>query len=141
MSFSGLTLPTTDKETWAAYYSLTQYIKGNAEKGWGLFVRLGISDGDPNPIEHFASVGLGGVGIFDSRPDDRFGIGTFWTEFTDGGLVGLVGIDDSYGLEMFYTFQVMPWLKITADIQVVNSALPQVDDSALIGGIRTKWEL
>jgi porin len=138
---SGLTLPTTDKETWAAYYSLTQYIEGNAEKGWGLFMRLGISDGDPNPIEHFASIGLGGMGIFDSRPDDRFGIGTFWTEFTDGGLVGLVGIDESYGLEMFYTFQVMPWLKITADIQVVNSALPQVDDAALVGGIRTKWEL
>jgi porin len=135
------TLPTTDKETWGAYYSITQYIKGNAEKGWGFFLRAGVSDGDPNPVEHFASVGLGGIGIFDSRPADRFGIGTYWVGFTDGGLIGTIGIDESYGLEVFYTFQVMPWLKITTDIQIVNSPLPWVDGSALVGGIRTKWEL
>jgi len=81
------------------------------------------------------------IGIFDSRPADRFGIGTYWVGFTDGGLIGTIGIDESYGLEVFYTFQVMPWLKITTDIQIVNSPLPWVDGSALVGGIRTKWEL
>ena len=136
------TLPTTDANTWAIYYSLQQYIQGNAEKGWGVFLRAGLSDGDPNPIENTLAGGLGGKGLFDSRPKDRFGIGAYWVHYSDDGLLASINIDinDAYGFEVFYSFEVTPWLKITPDLQLIESPLPGVNDTTIISGVRTKWE-
>jgi porin len=133
-------IPTTDEDTWAVYYSAQQYIQGDADQGWGAFLRAGISDGDPNPVEYYAATGLGGKGLFDARPNDRFGIGAFWVDFADDSLLAEIDIDDSYGFEVFYTFEVKPWLKVTPDIQVIESPLPRVDDPTVVGAIRTQLE-
>jgi porin len=132
--------PTTDEDAWAVYASMQQYLKGNAEEGWGVFSRAGVSDGDPHPVEFYASAGLGGTALFESRPEDRFGIGAFWVAYSDDGLPATLDIDDSYGFEIFYTFQVTPWLKITPDLQILESPLPSVDNTTIVGGIRTKIE-
>ena len=44
------------------------------DRGVGLFGRLGVSDGDPNFMKFFGSFGVGGKGLFDSRPQDQFGL-------------------------------------------------------------------
>jgi porin len=134
------TFPTTDKDTWAVTYSLQQYIHGDAEQGWGVFMRAGISDGDPNPIEHYVAAGVGGNGVFKSRPKDRFGIGAYWSDFSDDGLLAAIDINDSYGYELFYNFEVIPGLNITPDIQFIESPLPRVEDTTIVAGIRTKWD-
>lgn len=134
------TIPTTDEDTWAIFYNLQQYIKGDVEKGLGIFLRAGISDGDPNPVEHFLAAGVGGKGIFDSRPGDRFGIGAYWTKFSDDGLPTAVDLDNSYGFEIFYNFEIVPGLNFTPDIQFIESPLPRVNDTTIVVGLRTKWD-
>jgi len=134
------TFPTTDKDTWAVYYNLQQYIKGDVEQGWGIFLRAGISDGDPNPVENFLSAGVGGKGIFASRPQDRFGIGAYWTKLSDDSLLAAIDIDNSYGFEIFYNFEIIPGLNVTPDIQIIESPLPRVDDTTVVIGVRTKWD-
>jgi porin len=134
------TLPATDEDTWAIYYNAHQFIQGDEEKGWGVFARAGLSDGDPNPIEEHVAVGVGGKGLFDARPNDRFGAGAFWIGFSDDGLPAAINIDNSSGFEAFYSFEVVPGLNITPDIQVIDSPLPRVDDTTVVGAIRTKWE-
>lgn len=134
------TLPTTDEDTWAVYYNVHQFIQGNEEKGWGVFARAGISDGDPNPVEEHVAVGVGGKGLFNDRPNDRFGVGAFWIKFSDDGLPAAINIDNSSGLEVFYSFEIVPGLIVTPDIQIIDSPLPRVDGTTFVGAIRTKWE-
>lgn len=136
----GHTLPTTDEDTWAVYYNIHQFIQGNEEKGWGVFARIGFSDGDPNPVEEHFAVGVAGKGLFESRPHDRFGVGGFWVGFSEDGLPAAIEIDNSSGFEVFYNFEVAPGLNVISDIQVIDSPLPRADDTTVVGAIRTKWE-
>ncbi|MEZ5988724.1 MAG: carbohydrate porin [Planctomycetota bacterium] len=46
-------------------------------RGLGLFTRLGIADGDTNPVEWAGTVGIGGRGLIPGREEDSFGIGYF----------------------------------------------------------------
>ena len=48
------------------------------DQGVGLFGRLGVSDGNPNFMKFFGSFGVGGKGVFDSRPRDQFGLGYYF---------------------------------------------------------------
>jgi len=56
---------------WLLYYNFDQYLyepqKGSG-KGLGIFGRLGLSDGNPNPMNGFFSVGIGGKGIVPADP-------------------------------------------------------------------------
>ena len=48
------------------------------DRGVGLFGRLGVADGNPNFMKFFGSFGVGGKGVFDSRPRDQFGLGYYF---------------------------------------------------------------
>ncbi|GKT10689.1 carbohydrate porin [Desulforhabdus sp. TSK] len=128
------------KETgsWTVYYNFDQYlyeVKKGSGQGFGLFGRFGASDGNPNPMNYFFSVGLGGKGVSESRPLDRFGIGYYYVdvsnpEFTRGRLAIVDGgvvleeqtrsfLGDEQGIEAFYSLAVTPWLHLTPDLQVI----------------------
>ena len=38
----------------------------------------GVSDGNPNFMKFFGSFGVGGKGMFESRPNDKFGLGYYF---------------------------------------------------------------
>jgi porin len=131
-------LPDTEEDTWAAYYNAHQFLSGDAESGWGIFARLGLSDGDPNPVAWNAALGVGGVGTLPSRPDDRWGLGAFYLDLSDEALLESLRVDDEVGGELFYVVALTPWFRLTLDAQVVDSALP-ARDTAVVLGLRTRF--
>ncbi|MGB0717022.1 MAG: carbohydrate porin [Phycisphaerae bacterium] len=126
--------------SWAFFYNFDQYIYTEAEdesQGIGLFGRFGISDGDANPIHSFYSVGIGGKGIVPERDNDTFGLGYFYTKWSDTALADALNINDSQGVELFYNIEVTPWLHITPDLQVLINPGGDADrDVALVYGLR-----
>ena len=117
------------KGSWNIYYNFDQYLyepKKGVDQGIGLFGRLGVSDGDPNFMKFFGSFGVGGKGVFESRPHDQFGLGYYYINNSNPTLQGQLQtiklLRDEYGFEAYYNFAITPWLQLTPDIQVVRGA-------------------
>jgi porin len=123
----------TNKDSWAVYWNGFQYIQGDEKRGWGVFGRFGVSDGDPNPIAWSMAAGIGGVGLLPVRDKDRWGVGIYHLQYTNKGLIDDLGIDHETGGEVFYNMEFTPWMHVTLDAQVVDSAIPGVDMAFVLG--------
>jgi porin len=137
---AGRPIPTTTDDTWAFYYNAHQYLSGDAEKGWGLFARFGMSDGDPNPVKYNVAGGLGGKGLLPQRPQDSWGLGVFYIDFSNEDLLQTLNVGDETGSEIFYNIAITPSFRVTLDAQVIDSALPQAATTCVLG-IRTHVDL
>jgi porin len=120
---------TPEKGSWNIYYNFDQYLyepKKGVDRGAGVFGRLGVSDGNPNFMKFFGSFGVGGKGMFESRPLDQFGLGYYYINIDNPSLQGPLQtrrfLRDEYGFEAFYNFAITPWALLTPDIQVVRGA-------------------
>lgn len=123
-------------------YKFTQQLGDIAgtDKGWGLFGQLGISDGNPNPVDFGALFGVGGHSFFKSRADDTWGIGVYHyslskpiDEFAaEGGLP----LRNETGTELYYEAKLYKWFSIGGDVQYI---IPMVKDNkpALFLGLRS----
>ncbi len=49
-------------------------------KGIGIFGRFGASDGNPNFMQFFYSLGIGGKGVIPNRHNDRYGLGFYYID-------------------------------------------------------------
>jgi porin len=115
--------------SWSLYYNFDQYLyeeKKGSGQGFGVFGRFGASDGNPNPVHYFYSLGVGGKGIVPGRPLDSFGIGYYYIAvgrptFT-GVFAGQSFLRDEQGLEAYYTIGITPWMKLAPDIQLIRPA-------------------
>jgi porin len=130
---------TQEKGSWNIYYNFDQYLyepKKGVGRGVGLFGRLGVSDGNPNFMKFFGSFGVGGKGMFESRPFDQFGLGYYYINITNPTIQGLLQTRDflrnEYGFEAFYNVALTPWALLTPDIQVVRGA--QKDIATIVQG-------
>ncbi len=132
----GGSVPTTGTDTWALYYNAHQFLQGDSDGGWGVFVRVGLSDGNPNLVRWNVAGGTGGIGLFPGRTSDRWGLGAFCLGMSDEDLLRGLGVDDEIGGELFYDVAVTPWLHVTLDAQVIDSALPRAG-TAWVLGVRT----
>ncbi|ADJ27785.1 carbohydrate porin [Nitrosococcus watsonii] len=126
-------IPSTDSDTWAFYYNAHQYLQGDSSKGWGLFARFGVSDGDPNPVKWHGAGGLGGKGLFPSRQQDRWGAGMYYVGMSDADLLRGLGVGNEIGGEIFYNIAMTPWFHVTLDAQMIDSALPRTDTTWAFG--------
>jgi porin len=117
------------KGSWNIHYNFDQYLyepkKGSGE-GIGIFGRFGASDGSPNFMHYFYSLGIGGKGMIPGRSRDRFGLGFYYIDVKNPDLQGVFRdrklLRDEYGFEAFYNVAITPWLLLTPDIQVVRGA-------------------
>jgi porin len=117
---------------WVLYYNFDQYLyepqKGSG-KGIGIFGRLGLSDGNPNPMNGFFSLGIGGKGIVPSRPLDECGLGFYYIDVSNPTFTGpretREAFRNEYGGEAYYNFAITPWMKLTPDIQVIRTSQEQ----------------
>jgi len=77
-------------------------------------------------MKFFSSFGVGGKGMFESRPHDQFGWGFYYINIDNPKLVDPLQtrsfLRDEYGFEWFYNFAITPWALLTPDIQVVRGA-------------------
>jgi len=101
--------------------------------GWGFFAEASISDGNPNPIEWHFLGGLGGNSPIPGRQSDRWGVAYFYyglsNDLIDG--LGLAGLElaDEQGVEAFYNYFITPWLRLSGDIQWIDTGRNDLDDA------------
>jgi porin len=116
----------TTSNNWAVYYNFDQYLyqdEHNPTRGFGIFFRAGVSNPRTSAFQQFYSFGFGGKGIIPGRENDRFGIGYYYLKFSNdipSGLRRLVSLDHEQGAELFYNFEIFPWLHVTPDLQIIS---------------------
>ena len=134
-------------DSYTLYYGGDQYLvnyAGNKKRGWGLFARASISDGNPTPLKYFLSTGIGGDSPIRRDKGDKFGIGYYFVGATDqfGPIPRAVfGPTNGSGLELFYNIQVNPWLNITPDVQFIQPGNRGIAEDAVVYGIRANMTL
>jgi porin len=116
------------KGSWTIYYNFDQYLyepKKGADQGVGIFGRFGATDGNPNFMHFFYSLGVGAKGML-SRPHDQFGLGWYLIDVNNPTLQGVFRtaklLRDEYGFEAYYNLAIAPWAQLTPDIQIVRGA-------------------
>jgi porin len=127
--------------SWSFHYNFDQYLyetKKGSGQGIGIFGRFGASDGNPNPVHYFYSLGIGGKGVL-GRPLDQFGIGYYYMDISSPKFTGPLAerefLRDEYGVEAYYSFAITPWMKLTPDIQFIRPAQKetlQIDSEHLL---------
>jgi porin len=121
--------------SWSVYYNFDQFLyttKADGSQGIGIFGRIGFGDRNTNILEQFYSFGIGGRGMLPGREQDRFGIGVYYTNFSND-LPGRILSDDELGLEIFYNIAATNWLYVTPDIQVIEPAGRRATTAFLTG--------
>jgi len=115
--------------SWCFYYNFDQYLyepKKGSDQGIGIFGRFGASDGNPNPVHYFYSLGVGGKGVIPGRQLDQFGIGYYYMDISNPQFTGALAtrefLRNEQGFEAYYNFAITPWMKLTPDIQVIGPA-------------------
>jgi porin len=116
-------------DSWAAYYNFDQYlyepVKGSG-KGVGVFGRFAATDGNPNLIQYFYSLGVGGKGVMASRPHDRFGVGWYYLDIKSPAFTGPLAtrevLRNEQGVEAYYSVALTPWAHLTPNLQVIHGA-------------------
>jgi porin len=107
---------------------------------------------NPNFMQYFYSLGLGGKGVAASRPQDSFGFGGYYLDIKSPSLSGPFGqfskdfLRNEYGFEAYYSAALTPWALLTPNIQDVRGAQEHMDpfwllslekvDTATILGLR-----
>jgi len=125
--------------SWSVTWSADQFVfvsPGPPRTGWGVFWQVGFADARTNPVTRVVTAGVGGTGAFGSRKADEWGVGYTWIGL--GGefkalLDPLVALGDEQQVEAFYNLAMAPWIRLTADLQVVWPARPRVDAAVLPG--------
>jgi len=136
---------TPQSGSWSVMYVFRQYIVERAEgDGWGLFSQTSFADQATSPVTAFFDVGLGGNGVFSTRPHDEFGIAYAYTDLSqdlkdnlDLLTRGGPPVRAEHQLEMFYNAHIVPWLQLTGDLQIIRPTLTAAD-TAIVPGVRLR---
>lgn len=132
----------TISDSYTLYCGGDQYLveyDDEANRGWGMFYRGSISDGNPTPLRYFLSAGLGGYSPLGRKRGDKFGLGWYYVGASNefGPIPqALFGPRDGTGVETFYSYQVTPWCAITPDVQYLKPEVSALADDAFVYGLR-----
>jgi len=129
------------KGSWSLLWNFDQLLWSDpcdCERGWGLFGRGGISDGNPNPIEWFLSLGIGGDSFLPGRDEDSFGIGWYYVGMSNKfDPVVSSFFANGQGVEIYYRVTVTEHFHISPDLQIVKPNTAGIDTS-IIPGLRAQ---
>jgi porin len=129
-------IPIAEKNgSWSLFWNADQYLwqdPCDPSRGWGLFGRAGISDGNPNPIEWSLSFGIGGNSQLSGREDDKFGIGWYYNGISDefGPIVSNL-LGDGQGVELYYEIALTEAFRLSLDLQVVDPNFLRTDTAVV----------
>lgn len=107
-----------------------------------------VTDGKATPIKWSATAALEMNGPISGREKDVLGVGYFHSELSSGfkDIVGpllsvalgtSINIEDTEGFEAYYKAQLLPWLAVTGDLQVITATL-STEDTKIVTGLRAK---
>jgi porin len=138
-----------EASSWAVTVGGWQYLVAKEEKpdvkidvadgrpdheGIGLFGRVGLSDGDANPVRWFASFGLGGRGLIPGRVNDTYGIAYAYSDLHDTTeTYGPLLEDQEEAVELYYDVALIGSVNLTADFQYIRGAFTTVDPAYVLG--------
>lgn len=130
------------KDNVAVYYNFDQYLYQEADdptQGLGLFGRFGWARQDVNPVAHFYSLGVGGKGIIPERDNDTYGLGYYFVDLSND-LPNF--LHSEQGIEMYYNYELTPWMHITQDFQIImDPGGHEERECALVAGVRFQMNL
>lgn len=121
----------TANGSWSIIYSADQalYVDPvNQSRSWGMFTNIGLADDGPSPIRWSANFGVGGSSPIQSRPNDTFGVGYAFVNYStpiQQMAPALLPIGDDHVVELFYNIAITPWFRVTPDLQVLVPARQQ----------------
>jgi porin len=124
-------------------YSFDQYLyqsTTNAKEGVGLFGQIGMSDGNPNPLDWGVIVGVGGTGLIPRRTQDTWGVGLFHysvSSVLQRALPPGLTVADEQGMEIFYEAVVTQYFGVGTNVQIIEPSRGQ-RDTAIVGGLRAR---
>jgi porin len=132
----------TSPDNIGIYYNFDQYLwteECDPKQGVGVFGRFGWAREDVNPVNYFYSLGLGGKGVIPDRDKDTFGIGYYHVDLSND--MPPVFAQEA-GIEMYYDIEVLPWLHIAPDVQVVvdPGGMPK-NECSFVYGFRMRVNL
>lgn len=119
----------------SVYHYLAEYPEAPG-KGVALFGQVFAANGDPTFLDRSAFAGV--IGSPRARPQDKFGLAWFRYSLTDSLVRALsrrIALADEEGIEAFYTLEVAKPVRVTASVQVIDSAVV-VRDTGVIAGLR-----
>jgi len=101
-----------------------------------------FADKDTSPITVFFDLGLGGNGLFKSRPSDEFGIAYAYTDLSQSSQGqsrpahsrGEARPRIEHQFEGFYNFHITPWLRLTGDLQIIRPTRTIAKTAIIPGG-------
>ncbi len=130
----------TKEGTWsgAVYYDQVLWQDaGNDKRNLRLYTGWSISDGDPAFGKFGGVASLEAMGMLFGRDQDRAGVGLFYNELSRDfkRLTEIAGadVDDIWGGELYYNYEVTPWFHLTGDLQVVQGANSAADPAVILG--------
>lgn len=102
------------------YLTAEREIRSNAT----AFVRLGLSDGDTTPYSGGWQAGVLFDDVFASRPESQVSFGVYQGQFgskfrANQSDDGIDAARAETGIELTYSEQITPWLRLQPDVQVV----------------------
>jgi porin len=131
--------------SWALGYLFDQAVwvsRDDPERMWGVFGKLGISDGNPNPVRWTAIGGVSGASPIAGRTLDTFGVGFYHLEISSSlkrSARPLAALRNEQGVELYYNARITPWFQFTPDLQVIEP-FDQSAGTALVVGFRAKLD-
>jgi porin len=109
-------------------------------QGLGLYARAALADGNPNLVKGMFAAGIAGHALVPGRPNDYFGVGYFYYNFSDvlqNALRPSRLFENEQGVEAYYTFVPVPWLRLSAQLQWVDPA-EGANETIWIAGLRAR---
>jgi porin len=132
---------TEDKKPWNIALYLNQVLwqaEGDPSRKTTLLIGGTAGPDNPQFAQYNALAAVETYGLFESRPNDRMGI-SGWHNWLSDDFKDLVSpvadLQDTWGVELYYNYQVMPSVHLTADIQFIENEWND-DDLAVIPGVR-----
>ncbi|MEP0713133.1 carbohydrate porin [Algoriphagus sp.] len=114
------------------------------ENSWGVFGEVGVSDGNPNPLDFSFVIGLGGSSFIKNRVQDTWGLAFYdysLSKIIDEEAANLgLPLGNELGLELFYQYWATNWFSIGADLQVISPVV-KASETAVFLGFRSSIKL
>lgn len=145
---SFITLPSTltpspkKAGTWTILWNFEQRLiadPDDPDRGLGLYVQLGLGDGNPNPVRGFVSAALCGNSPIPGRDGDLLGVGWYGLGLSSYAKDQWPGARNENGVELFYNMRIRPGCHLTPDLQFIRPGLAPVDE-AVVFGLRMKLD-